>query len=145
VAELIGARLVADCPAELLQSGQVTLSRQQQPSPTVVPDRAHLFAPVGRLDLGQVVEAEQELDPLARSARGVAGQTWDAREVGRFVQGQQQAWREHTALRPRTSCRLAQQRRDQGREERPAPFGFLRWRDQVERAGSCEQCIEVEL
>src|SRR5438046_4662655 len=92
----INARLVADRAAEEVERFQVTLARQEEASSTVVPDRPRGLRPVAALDLGEIVVAQQELDSLARSARGVAGEAWDAGEVGRLVEGEQQPWREHS-------------------------------------------------
>ena len=90
VAEPIGARLVADGAAELLEGRQIALAGEEKASAAVVPDRASLLAAVAGFDLGQVVEAEQELDSLARTAGGVAGEAWDPCEVGRLIEGQEQ-------------------------------------------------------
>src|SRR5713101_8332528 len=49
----VGARLVADGAAELLQRGEVALAGEQQPGPAVVPDRSCLLSAVAGLDLGE--------------------------------------------------------------------------------------------
>ena len=87
----VGARFVTDGAAELLERGQVALARQEQPSATVIPHGPHLLAAVAGLDLGQVVEAEQQLDSLAWPARGVSGKPRYAGEVGGLIECEQKA------------------------------------------------------
>src|ERR1700693_4700631 len=98
MAHFVGARLVADRAAELLQRRHVTLTGEQEASPAVVPDRAGFFAAVTGFDLGQVVKAEEQWDALPGTAGYVTGETRDAGEVGRLIKRQQQPRLQHTAL-----------------------------------------------
>src|SRR6266852_3636176 len=144
IARAVGARLVADGAAEELESLDVALSRKQDASTAVVPDRSSGCLAVASFDLSQVVVAEQELDSLARSAGCVSGKAGDAGEVGCFVEREQQARREDAALGTRLRRRPPQQRKEEGGEQWPAALGFLGGGDEVERSGLAEQPIEVE-
>src|SRR5487761_758481 len=112
VLDAIGARLVADGAAEMLERDQVALAGEEQAGAAVVPDGARRLAAVAGFDLGEVVEAEQELDALTGSAGGVAGEAGDAGEVGRLVERQEQPRCKYAALGARTQRRLAQQAAD---------------------------------
>src|SRR5207244_3068903 len=109
VLHAVSARLIADGAAELFERGQVALAGEEEASPTVVPDRSRLFPAVARLDLGEVVEAEEELDTLPGSAGGVSREPRDAGEVGRLVERQEQAWQKHAPLPAGTQRGLAQE------------------------------------
>ncbi len=70
----ISARLVTNGSAEELKGLDVTLAGEQHARAAVVPDRARGSFAVAGLDLSQVVVTEQELDALAWTAGGVAGE-----------------------------------------------------------------------
>src|SRR5438093_13604960 len=94
----VDAGLVTDRAAEQLQGLQVALARKEESRPAVVPDRPRRLGAIAGFELGEVVVAEQELDALARPARGIAGKPRDAGEVGRLVERQHQPWLEHATL-----------------------------------------------
>src|SRR6266704_1352562 len=94
----IGSCLIADGATEEFERFDVALTGQEDAGAAVVPDRARRCLAIPRLDLSQVVVAEQELDALARPAGGVAGQAGDAREVGGLIERQKQARCEDPAL-----------------------------------------------
>src|SRR5450759_928501 len=139
----VKARLVADGTCKKLKRPDVALAREQHASAAVVPDRSGLLGAVARLDLSQVVVAEQELDALAWTAGCVAGKPWDASEVRRLIQCDQQSGRKHTALRACPGGGSPEQRHEQRREERPAALGVLGRCDPIARARLRAQPVEI--
>src|SRR5260370_33877171 len=99
----IGTRFVTDSAAEEFEGLDVTLTRQQHSGAAVVPDRACGSFAVGRFDLSQVVVTEQELDALAGTAGGIAGEAGEARGIGGFIERHAAAARSGPCLgaRPR--------------------------------------------
>ncbi len=109
----VGARLVADGAAELLQGCQIALAGEEKARAAVVPDGSSLLAPVAGFDLSEVMEAEEELDPLPRTTRCITGEARDAGEVGRLIESQEKSRCEDAALGTRAERGLAKQRCDQ--------------------------------
>ena len=97
VLEVEDVRLIADAPAEELERLEVALTGEQEPSPAVVPDRACVLGAIRSLDLGQVVEAEEELNALAGTTGCVADKPRDAGKVGRLVECEEQSWIQDSA------------------------------------------------
>ncbi len=140
----ISARLVTNGSAEELKGLDVTLAGEQHARAAVVPDRARGSFAVAGLDLSQVVVTEQELDALAWTAGGVAGEARDPSEVGRFIERQEQTWHQDSALGARLRGRAPQEGEEEGGEKGSAALGFFGWGDQVERASLAEEAIKVE-
>src|SRR5260370_40514614 len=90
---------------EVVQCPEVALAGQQQSGSAVVPDRARLLSAIRPFKLGEVVEAQQDLNALARSSRGVTAKARETSEVGDLVQREEQSRGENASRQASSSLR----------------------------------------